>query len=147
MALIDSSAIAHLRLTVTDISRSKAFYDRIFGWPTAVDMSARADEPGVRTSPDAFYGGVIYQLPSGTLLGLRPVAPNGQRFDSGHTGLDHLSFQVASRNTLLDARERLEEADISHGEVIDLNDMGLAILSFSDPDGVHLELTAPLQQG
>lgn len=32
--------------------------------------------------------------------------------------------------------------DVPHGEVIDLPAFGLAILSFSDPDGVHLELTA-----
>ncbi|WP_020500185.1 VOC family protein [Sciscionella marina] len=145
MALIDSSDIAHIRLTVTDIDRSKAFYDQVFGWPAAIDMSARADEPGVRASREAFYGGVVYQLPSGTLLGLRPVAPSGQRFDSEHTGLDHLSFQVASKDELQVTRQRLDQAGVPHGEVTDLADVGLAILSFSDPDGVHLELTAPLQ--
>jgi catechol 2,3-dioxygenase-like lactoylglutathione lyase family enzyme len=78
------------------------------------------------------------------LFGLRPVAPAGQRFDSERTGLDHVSFQVAARPELLAARDRLAEAGIPHGEVTDLPDAGLAILSFSDPDGVHLELTAPL---
>lgn len=144
MALLDSSGIAHLRLTVTDIARAKAFYERVFGWPTVIDMSARVDEPSVQTSREAFYGGVVYQLPSGTLLGLRPVAPSGQGFDSEHTGLDHISFQAASKDELQVARQRLDQAGIPHGEVTDLTDMGLAILSFSDPDGVHLELTAPL---
>jgi catechol 2,3-dioxygenase-like lactoylglutathione lyase family enzyme len=144
MALVDSSGFAHVRLTVTDIARSKAFYDRVFGWPAAIDASDRVDEPGVRSSPEQFYGGVVYQTPSGALFGLRPVAPPRQRFNSEHTGLDHLSFQVSSRDELLTARQRLDEAAIQHGEVIDLADTGLAILSFSDPDGVHLELTAPL---
>jgi hypothetical protein len=73
MALIKSSGFAHVRLTVTDINRSKTFYDQVFGWPVAVDASASADEPEVRESAEKFYGGVVYQTPQGTLFGLRPV--------------------------------------------------------------------------
>jgi len=142
MALVSSSGFAHVRLTVTDIGRSRAFYDRVFGWPVAVDTSAQVDEPGVRESPEQFYGGVVYQSPSGALFGLRPVG--GQPFDSEHTGLDHVSFMVDSRDALVRARQSLDEAAIAHGEVIDLAEAGIAILSFSDPDGIHLELTAPL---
>ncbi len=142
MALVSSSGFAHVRLTVTDIGRSRAFYDRVLGWPVAVDTSAQVDEPGVRESPEQFYGGVVYQSPSGSLFGLRPVG--AQPFDSQHTGLDHVSFLVESRDVLVAARQSLDEAGIEHGEVIDLADAGLAILSFSDPDGIHLELTAPL---
>ncbi len=144
MALISSSGFAHVRLTVTDIARSKAFYDRVFGWPVAIDASDRVDEPEVRESPEQFYGGTVYRTPTGAPFGLRPVAPLGQRFDSEKTGLDHVSFQVDSREDLVTARQRLDTADIPHGDVIDLPDAGLAILSFSDPDGIHLELTAPL---
>lgn len=144
MALITSSGFAHVRLTVTDIASSKEFYDRVFGWPIIVDNSADVDDPGVRESPEQFYGGTVYQTPSGASLGLRPVAPNDQRFDSEHTGLDHLSFQVDSRDDLVTASQELDDAGIAHGEVIDLADTGIAILSFSDPDGVHLELSAPL---
>lgn len=144
MALLNSSGFAHVRLTVTDIARSKEFYDRVFGWPVAIDASDRVDEPGVRDSPEQFYGGTVYQTPSGALLGLRPVATAGERFDSEHTGLDHVSFQVDSREDLETARRRLDGEGIPHGEVVDLADAGIAILSFSDPDGIHLELTAAL---
>lgn len=144
MSMITSSGYAHVRLTVTDINRSKAFYDEVFGWPIAVDNSHRVDEPGVRESPGDVYGGTVYQLPTGALLGLRPVAPGEQRFDSEHTGLDHVSFLVDSRDDLVAAESRLEEAGVPHGTVTDLTGFGLAILSFSDPDGIHLELTAPL---
>ena len=144
MALINSSGYAHVRLTVTDIARSKAFYDDLFGWPAAIDTSDRVDEPGVRQSQSDFYGGTIYQTPSGALFGLRPVAAAGDRFESERTGLDHLSFMVPSRDDLVTAAAGLTERGIEHGEVTDLTDAGLAILSFSDPDGVHLELTAPL---
>jgi glyoxylase I family protein len=142
VALISSSGYSHVRLTVTDIARSKAFYDDVFGWPVAADMSSQVNEPGVKESPDKFYGGVVYQTPSGSLFGLRPVG--AQPFDSEHTGLDHLSFMVESRDHLVAAQQALEAAGIEHGEVKDLPPAGIAILSFSDPDGVQLELTAPL---
>ncbi|MGH3358403.1 MAG: VOC family protein [Nocardioidaceae bacterium] len=144
MAMITSSGFAHVRLTVTDIKRSKAFYSDVFGWPIAIDASDRVDEPGVRESPDDFYGGTVFQVPSGALLGLRPVAPGDQPFDSEHTGLDHLSFFVDSRDDLTSAANALEGAGVPHGDVTDLPAAGLAILSFSDPDGIHLELTAQL---
>ena len=49
-----------------------------------------------------------------------------------------------TRNDRNAAVEALEGRGIEHGEVIELTDFGIAILSFSDPDGVHLELTSPL---
>jgi glyoxylase I family protein len=142
MALIDSTGYAHVRLTVTDIARSKAFYDQVFGWPTAVDASDSVDEPGVTESPEQFYGGVVYQTPQGALFGLRPVG--SQTFDSATTGLDHISFAVASRQALDDAAEALSGAGIEHGDVIELGDAGIAILSFQDPDDINVELTAEL---
>ncbi len=142
MALITSSGFAHVRLTVTDIARSKAFYDQVFGWPVALDASSRVDEPGVRESAEVFYGGTVYQTPQGTLFGLRPVGDT--RFDPDRTGLDHVSFAVATRADLERAAEALTGAGIEHGEVTDLADAGIAVLSFQDPDDINIELTAPL---
>ena len=142
MALIDSNGFAHVRITVTDIARSKAFYDQVFGWPAAVDASGQAAEPGVSESPEQFYGGTVYQTPQGTLFGLRPVG--NDVFDSARTGLDHVSFTVDSRAALARAYTALDEAGIPHGEIIDLAAAGLAILSFQDPDDINIELAAPL---
>lgn len=142
MTLISSTGFAHVRLTVTDIRRSKDFYDRLFGWQVAVDSSEQVDEPGVRQSPEKFFGGVVYQTPQGTLFGLRPVG--AEVFNPDVTGLDHVSFAVESRAALEKAAADLDNAGIKHGEVIDLADAGIAILSFQDPDNINIELTAPL---
>jgi glyoxylase I family protein len=142
MALVESNGFAHVRITVTDVRRSRAFYDHVFGWPTAVDASDRADEPGIEDAPEKFYGGVVYQTPQGTLFGLRPVGSEG--FDPDRTGLDHLSFSVADRDALVAASTALDQAGIEHGEVTDLEDAGMAILSFQDPDDINVELSAPL---
>jgi glyoxylase I family protein len=142
MALIDSDGFAHVRLTVTNIGVSKRFYDNLFGWPVAVDASEEAADPEVRRDPARFYGGVVYQTPQGTLFGLRPVG--AQIFDPDATGLDHLSFTVMSRADLDRAAKALTEAGIEHGEVIELAEAGIAILSIQDPDDINIELTASL---
>jgi catechol 2,3-dioxygenase-like lactoylglutathione lyase family enzyme len=77
------------------------------------------------------------------LLGLRPVAPAGDRFDPDRVGLDHLSFGVASRADLEQAVRLLDGQGVRHGEITSLPSFGIDVLSFEDPDGVQLELTAP----
>jgi glyoxylase I family protein len=141
MPFVSSSGYDHIRLTVTDIERSKAFYDQVFGWTVAMDESASVGDPEVRNSPDRIFGGVVYLTPSGKLFGLRPASSDS--FDPNRTGLDHLSFVVDSRADLEAAQQALEEAGIEHGQVKEIGS-SIAILSFSDPDGVQLELTAPL---
>ncbi len=142
MAAINSNGYAHVRLTVTDIARSKKFYDDVFGWPAQIDMSHEVNEAGTTEDPQKFYGGTVYLTPSGALFGLRPVGD--RTFDSTATGLDHVSFTVDSRDDLEAAVRGLDELGIAHGEIIDLEGAGLAILSFQDPDDINLELTAPL---
>jgi len=51
---------------------------------------------------------------------------------------------VASLDELSSAAQRLHQAGGEHGEVKELHEFGIAILSFSDPDGIHLELSAAL---
>jgi glyoxylase I family protein len=143
MALIVTTGLHHVRLTVSDLARSRAFYEEILGFEVAAQSPGDPSDPAVRQDPAQLYGGVIYQT-NGILFGLRPVASAGDAFDSERTGLDHISFAVANRDVLLAAASALEERGIMHGEVMDLAAFGIAILSFSDPDGVHLELTAPL---
>ena len=98
MALVSSTGFAHVRLTVTDIRRSKDFYDRVFGWQAAIDNSAQADDPGVRQSQEQYYGGVVYQTPEGTLFGLRPVGT--EAFDPDVTRAARSSSKAASRLVL-----------------------------------------------
>lgn len=76
------------------------------------------------------------------MFGLRPVGSAG--FDSEHTGLDHVSFAVDSRDELVRAAEAMDGAGIEHGEINDMPDAGLAILSLQDPDDIDIELSAPL---
>jgi catechol 2,3-dioxygenase-like lactoylglutathione lyase family enzyme len=132
-----SSSIAHVRLTVTDIERSRQFYESVFGWPVLLEVPDNADE-SARTQLSFLYGGVIYDL-GGTLLGLRPVAAD--RFDEDRVGLDHIAFRLASKDELDSAAAHLDELCIVHEPVKDIGPS--YILEFRDPDNIALELTAP----
>jgi glyoxylase I family protein len=141
-AIVNPTGISHVRLTVTDIARSKAFYQQLLGPDLAFDFSDQVDEPGVREDPTRLYGGCGFSLGS-QLLGLRPVAATGDTFVSTRVGLDHVSLALGSLDDLRAAVQRLDEAGIEHGELNDLGDMGMAILSVQDPDDINLELSAP----
>lgn len=143
MGLITTTGLHHLRLTVTNLERSRAFYSDVLGFEVAAESPGSPNDPAVRDDPEQLYGGVVFQT-NGMLFGLRPVAERTDRFDSVRAGLDHISFSVAARSDLDEAAVRLQERGVPHGEVRELTGFGIAILSFEDPDGVHLELTAPL---
>ena len=143
MSLINPTGLHHLRITVTDLARSRAFYQDVLGFTVVAESAGDPNYPQVRNDPAQLYGGVVFQT-AGLIFGLRPVADPTDRFDSERVGLDHLSFSVGSRDELSSAAERLRQACIEHGEVKELTNFNNAILSFSDPDGIHLELSAPL---
>lgn len=130
------SAFSHVRLTVTDIARSREFYENVFGWPVAIEMPEDADA-ATREKLAFLYGGVLYQVGS-TLLGLRPVA--NDRFHENRVGLDHLSFAVDSPADLEAAVGVLDALGVPHEPVKDIGEA--RILQFRDPDNIALELFA-----
>ncbi|MGH9271451.1 MAG: VOC family protein, partial [Ilumatobacteraceae bacterium] len=121
-------AFAHVRLTVSDIARSRDFYENVFGWPVAFEVPEGADE-ATREQLAFLYGGVIYQLGE-SLFGLRPVGTDA--FDEDRVGLDHVSFAVGSRGELDAAARLLEERGVEHAGVKDIGP-GF-ILEFRDHD-------------
>ncbi|XMN10621.1 VOC family protein [Streptomyces griseobrunneus] len=126
-----------VRLTVTDIVRSRAFYDAVLGLAVAFDLPPDADEE-TRERLTFLFGGVIYQL-GDSLFGLRPVASD--RFDEDRFGLDHVSFAVDSRADPERALRHLDQLGVPHEGIKDIG-AGF-ILEFRDPDDIALELFAP----
>jgi catechol 2,3-dioxygenase-like lactoylglutathione lyase family enzyme len=128
---IQTGTAHHLRLTVTDPARSRAFYG-LLGFQVAVEFP-----DGVLTS-------------NGTLLlGLR-TGPDAarvrrdDRFDPNRVGLDHLALGVGSRADLEAAARLCDERGVKRGEIVDLGaDFKLYVLMLEDPDGIQIELTAP----
>jgi len=124
--------LAHVALTVTDLSRSVPWYQRLIGADPVLDED---------TGP---FRHVVFAV-GGTLLGLHqfPEGVTGGPFDERRVGLDHVAFACASRAELETWRTRLDELGLPHGDIVDAA-YGSG-LSFRDPDNIALEFFAPPQ--
>ena len=139
---IELGGIHHIRLTVTNIERSREFYTDLLGFQIAAEAPASHD-PKADPSYPVLWGGVVMAR-GNYLLGLRPVAEQGDSFDENRVGLDHLSFNVESRAAMDAAIKVLDERGVTHGEVRELTSFGICVMPFRDPDNIQLKLTSPL---
>lgn len=123
-------AIGHVALTVTDLTVSRPWYQRLTGSDPVLD------EP-----TDGGFHHTVF-LVGETLVGLHehPDAET-EEFTELRTGLDHLAFGCADRAALTEWENRLDDLGIGHGDIVDAP-YGSG-LSFRDPDGIALEFFAP----
>lgn len=124
------SGIHHVALTVTDLSVSVPFYEKVLGSSPVTTMT---DGPFTRR---------VFELPGGQRLGLTQHT-NGNTyssFDPTVPGLDHLGLACADRDEVVAWAAALDRMSIPHSGVQDA-DYGSA-LSFADPDGNALEFFA-----
>lgn len=129
---IQTGAVNHMTLTVTNVERSVEWYTRLLGFQVAMSFGERVILSN---------GGAL------VVLGPPPHAEQSipdDSFNENRVGLDHVSFNVGSHADLEAAMRLFDENGVSHGEIKDLGpDLGFYVLAFRDPDNVQLELTAP----
>ena len=125
-------ALAHVALTVRDLSVSVPWYQGLFDAEPVIDED---------TDPDMHH--TVYLLGGGTLLGLHQhttPAPDGN-FSEYRVGLDHVGFGCGDRAELERWAARLDALGVAHGGIKDAS-YGSGV-SFRDPDGIALEFFAP----
>ncbi|MDQ1360714.1 MAG: hypothetical protein QOJ44_1091 [Acidimicrobiaceae bacterium] len=122
--------ITHVALTVSDLTRSVPWYERLFDSKPVLDEDTGA------------FHHVVWQVGE-TLVGLHQFSDlaDDLPFNERRLGLDHLAFACASRNELERWGDRLDELGVLHGGVVDAP-YGSG-LSFRDPDNIALEFFAP----
>jgi len=123
-------ALTHVAVTVTDLGRSRRWYQRLFGMDPVLDED---------TGP---FHHVVWLL-GGTLFGIHQHArpSSAESSDELRPGLDHVAFGCANRAELEQRETQLNSLGIAHGGVIDAP-YGSG-LSFRDPDNIALEFFAP----
>ena len=125
-------ALAHVALTVRDLSVSTPWYATLFGSEPVIDED---------TDPNMHH--TVWLVGNDTLIGLHQheTPASADPFSEYRVGLDHVGFGVASRSDLESWAARLDELGITHGGIKDAHyGSGLA---FRDPDGIALEFFAP----
>jgi catechol 2,3-dioxygenase-like lactoylglutathione lyase family enzyme len=119
----------HVGLNVSDLERSKKFYQDVFG----LEIMGRSNQQGRR---------YVFLSKNHKLL-LTLWQQSEGRFESRLPGLHHLSFQVANIDQVQEAEARLRELGVRfqydgivpHGE-----GMSSGGVFFEDPDGIRLEI-------
>lgn len=126
----DIASIHHVSVTVTDVDRSVAWYKDVLGLAELMKED----------HPDGNGYAIVLGKPDFSLcVGLHTHSSNASEpCDETRTGLDHVSFGVASRAELYTWAGHFKKLGVSHSSV---NDQGAyAVLVFRDPDNIQLEL-------
>ena len=95
--------------------------------------STKAPDPYMHVFLDAGQGNILafFELPNSPPMGRDPNTPDW---------VQHIAFQVASEDVLVQTKERLQAADIP---VVGVTDHGIfKSIYFHDPNGHRLELAA-----
>jgi catechol 2,3-dioxygenase-like lactoylglutathione lyase family enzyme len=120
--------IHHLKLPVSDLARSLAFYESAFEAKRIPAADHRRETDG------SLYAHILEMPGLGTLLELRL---NPERALS-HARFDPITIAVADRATLGEWDAHLSSAGISHSPVITAIQAWLVVVE--DPDGNRLRL-------
>jgi catechol-2,3-dioxygenase len=124
------TGISHVDLSVTDLEASDVWYRELFGAVPLFGGRNDAHDLDVR---------YIVEPNSMTIIGLEQHDANdGSTFDERRVGLDHLAFNVASREELDAWLARLDELGISHSGITEEEPWDVLVLR--DPDNIQLEL-------
>ncbi len=131
------NGIAHIQLTVTDMTRSIPFYRRLL---TGMGLTLVLDNPRS-----------IYAVGGRTGVCISPSeAPyNDERFKQRHPGLHHFCFRARSRADVDEIHELAKEigAPIVHAPQEDGFAPGYYSVLFEDPDGIRIEANHVPGQG
>jgi glyoxylase I family protein len=122
--------IAHVSLTVSDLDRSIAWYERVFDAKLVLDDTVSA------------FRRAALIVAGQAVIGLQdfPDPADDLPFNERRVGLDHLAFACSSRREVDAWKARLDELGVVNGGVVDAG-YGF-VLSFRDPDNIALEFFA-----
>jgi catechol 2,3-dioxygenase-like lactoylglutathione lyase family enzyme len=129
-------APSHVDLTVTDVERSRAFYDRVLGRLGYVPLDAAGAGAPCWGVTDA-SGGVFS-------IALQPSRPEraAEAHDRSAPGLHHLAFHADGRADVDDFHAFLQTLDATILDAPAEYDYtpGYYAVFFADPDGLKLEV-------
>jgi lactoylglutathione lyase len=135
------NACSHIGLCVTDLERSRRFYEEVFGFRSAFDLHTEGPETPKLLRLDApLVLDAVYLALDGLLLELlhfeRQASPTPSPRVMNEPGLTHLSLFVEDFDATLAAVAQ------HGGRVRDDTNIGVAVF-VEDPDGQVIEVIGP----
>jgi len=118
--------VGHLVLTVSDVERSRRFFEEVLGLPVV-----GRNERGM-----LFFSTDVKD--NHHMLALVPGKPGAAKPQRDHIGMQHVSFELGSFGELQDAYRRLKESGVPI-EYTTFHGVTKSVYFF-DPDGNRLEV-------
>lgn len=131
------TGINHIATLTSDMDRTVGFYQQVFGGDVVHEEVPREGHPWMKIlgiGGDAYLN--IFEVPADSIIGDR-------RRIGGRGAIDHFGIAADTRESLEDFAVRLAEAGAQ--EVGEIQRLGNEwSLFFRDPDGMELEICAPV---
>lgn len=117
----------HVTYSVTDLQRSAAFYQRLFG---PCDVADRHGEGWAR---------IVLRWPDGLMIAVtrHHATTAAETFDPVRVGIDHIGFGCGSEQEVRDWAARFDELGVPHGPVEQTPQA--VVVTGRDPDNIPVE--------
>jgi catechol 2,3-dioxygenase-like lactoylglutathione lyase family enzyme len=126
--MAELNGVHHVKLPVSDIARSRAWYTSVLGFEVDIEFVE-----------DGVVMGVALIDPAGTTrLAIRHDPARAKAL----SGFDALALLVPSRADIERWRARLDEGGVDHGGVVTGHRGGSVLVGLHDPDGIEIRLYA-----
>ena len=122
------SGIHHVKLPVSDLARTRDWYERVLGFTVDIEFTDGGVVTGLAlTDPDKTVAVALRHDP------VRAAALSG---------FDAISLRVPTRDGVKEWRTRLDELGERHGALMTGHRGGTVLVGLRDPDGVEIRLYA-----
>lgn len=123
---MEIGGIHHAKLPVSDVARSRAWYERVLGFELAIEFVEDGEVRGVALR----HAGCSAQL----ALRHDPVRAEAL------SGFDALALLVPTRDGVHAWKTALDGAGEPHGGVVTGHNGGAVLVGLHDPDGIEIRL-------
>lgn len=138
---ITPARLHHIALTVRDLEASVGWYEQVFGVHHQMDVPHVGGTAKILADETFSLAFALH----------RHDANTAEAFHESRTGLDHVGFQVPTREDLVAWQSHLEAHGVARAAAADrpctqsaiADEPYGSVLVFRDPDNIQLELYAP----
>src|SRR5688500_11257233 len=118
----------HVKLPVSDVARSRDWYQRVLGFEVVIEF----------VEDDVLMGVALADAAQSVSIALRHDPTRAAAL----SGFDAMALGVPSRDEVDRWRARLDDLDEPHGGVVTGHKGGSVLVGLHDPDGIEIRLYA-----
>jgi catechol 2,3-dioxygenase-like lactoylglutathione lyase family enzyme len=122
------SGIHHAKLPVSDVSRSRAWYERVLGFESVIDFVEDGELRGVALRREGCPGQIALRQDPARARAL--------------SGFDAVALLVPTRDDVRQWEAALDRIGEPHGGLVTGHRGGSVLVGLHDPDGIEIRLYA-----